>query len=165
MFKKKVNFEFHFKGGHERESIAREMSYLTLSNVTTGNYDYDVSISCMSESPTDRDVAAQLMKDLESNGKKVVPRDIISGQFSELDKSRWNIFILSKDSFDGKGCKLEWISAILRSAANNRIQIMTVISNMRMNEVPNALKAVTMISTTQRNYTEIILKQIDGKLT
>lgn len=132
---------------------------------TTENCKYDVSISCLSEFHSDRDAADQLESYLHSHGKRVVPRDIDSGQFSELGESRWNIFILSKDSFRGKGCKLEWISAVFRSAANNRIQIMTVISNMKMNEVPNALKAVTMISTTQKNYEEIILRQIDGKHT
>ena len=38
-----------------------------------------------------------------------------------------------------------------------------VISGMRMDEVPNALRWVTMISTEQKNYADIINDQMEGE--
>ena len=154
----------YLQGQHDRTSIAREMSYLkNMHERQSGEtFEYDATISCLSDSPHDKTVAEKIASYLETHGKKVVTRSDDAGCWSELAKAQWNIFIMSQDSFKGDQYKIELISAIQRCAANRCIQMLPVITGIRMDEVPNALKWVTMISTEQHNYDEIILDQMEG---
>ena len=147
-----------------RTGIARELSYFKNMRVSfpAQPCEKDATISCLSDSECDRKVAQNIASVLESRGKKVVTRSAGVGQWGELDNADWNIFIMSRDSFKGDHCKIELISAIFRCAVNKRIQMLYVISDMRMDEVPNALRWVTMISTEQKNYAEIIYDQMEG---
>ena len=101
---------------------------------------------------------------LESQGKQVTYRDAQEGRIQELDSARWNIFVMSNYSFDLEFLGIDMISSIERCAHNKCIQILPVITGMRMEEVPDSLKWVTMISTEQENYEQIILCQIEGNL-
>ena len=149
----------------DRTSIARELSYFNnmTVNLRSKPCQYDATISCLSDSECDRKVAQNIASVLENCDKRVVTRSAGDGQWGELDNAAWNIVVMSRDSFKGDHCKIELISAIFRCAVEKLIQMLFVISGMRMDEVPNALRWVTMISTEQKNYAEIIYDQMEGE--
>ena len=131
---------------------------------TSQQYIYDATVTCLSPTEEDRKVANGIAEFLDRLGKKVVYRDAQDGKLQELESARWNIFVMSKYSFDKEFLGIDMISAIERCAHNKCIQILPVITGMRMEEVPDSLKWVTMISTEQENYEQMILCQIEGKL-
>ena len=124
----------------------------------------DATVTCLSPTLEDRNVAEGIATFLERHDKKVVCRDALQGTLAELDTAQWNIFVMSQDSFNREFIGIELISSIERCAQNKCIQILPVITGMRMEEVPDSLKWVTMISTEQDNYKQIILYQIEGRL-
>lgn len=131
---------------------------------STEKYEYmnDATVTCLSPTLEDRNVAEGIATFLERHDKKVVCRDALQGTLAELDTAQWNIFVMSQDSFNREFIGIELISSIERCAQNKCIQILPVITGMRMEEVPDSLKWVTMISTEQDNYKQIILYQIEG---
>lgn len=125
---------------------------------------YVASISCLSDSQTDRDEACRIAAFLESKNKSVITRGFMAGHLDELSTANWNILIISEETFKSDILNIELVSAIYRSAAEKHIQVLPIVTGMKMDQVPTALKWVTMLSTEQRDYKEIILQHIEGQV-
>ena len=148
------------------QSISEESDLTVLQFSDTEGTKYVASVSCLSDETTDRAIAEDLAKFLEDNKKPVVRREYKRGKLPELDDARWNIFIISKNSF-GVGdnvLDIELASALCRCGDNKHIQMIPVVNGMKIDDVPKSLKWATMLGTEQENYKEIILRQIEGRV-
>ena len=124
---------------------------------------YDVSVSCLSDVPHDREEAASIAKYLEDKGKSVVSREYKQGQLGELCDARRNIFVISHHSFKGN-LNIELASAIFKCACNKCILMIPVVTGMKIDEVPDSLKWVTMLSADDKDFKEILLNRINGNV-
>ena len=79
-------------------------------------------------------------------------------------QAKWNIFVISKQSFECNFIDIELVSAIFKCASDNRILTIPVVTGMSIDEVPTSLKWVTMLSTKEKDFKEILLNQIDGNV-
>lgn len=123
-------------------------------------------MSCLSDDPDDRKVAdsiATYLQSQESTNISVVTRDFRAGNLEELCDAKWNIFIMSRKTFEDNALNIELVSAMCKCATNRTLQVLPVVTRMDIGEVPNCLKWVTTLSTNQPNYQDIILKHIVGK--
>ena len=125
---------------------------------------HDVSVSCLSDVRHDREEAASIANYLEDNKLSVVRREYKQGQLGELCDARWNIFVISHDSFKGNYLNIELVSAIFKCACNKCILMIPVVTGMKIDEVPDSLKWVTMLSADDKDFKEILLNQINGNV-
>ena len=84
--------------------------------------------------------------------------------FKELDKSRWNIFVYSKEAFAEPSFQTQYDAAINASINDDQMQVISVLSKgMKLSEVPPYYKWITLLSSDEPNYIEKLWKVMSSR--
>ena len=137
-----------------------------LDNLTpnTETYEFDATVTCLSQNAKDNEVAEHIQQYLKAHDQHVVYLEASEGQKQQLGTARWNIFVISKQSFEEAKIKIHPILATDRCAENKCSHILYVITELNMDVIPYSLNWATMINTEQNDYEELILNQIEGRV-
>lgn len=81
-----------------------------------------------------------------------------------MEKSRWNIFIFSKEAFSDGYFKFKFDAAFHASIDDDEFRVIPVLSKgLKFEDVPSNFKCVTMLSADEPGYTEKLLKVMNGR--
>lgn len=106
------------------------------------------------DTAADRLVAMDIMKFLAEKKK---PFSVYANKLSnkELEDSRWNIFIFSKESIVDPIFTSQYSAAIHASIDDNQLQVIPVVSKgVLFEEIPSNYKWITLLHSDDANFTE-----------
>ena len=82
-----------------------------------------------------------------------------------LDRSRWNIFVFSKEALADDMFKHQFDAAINASINDDQMQVIPVLSKgLKLEDVPSYYKWVTLLSADEPGYIEKLWKVMNSKI-
>lgn len=135
--------------------------YCQLQNDENGDEDDGkVLVTCCMDSKPDRDVASNIIDQLQKSDISV---DMF-GEGKKLQKKyKWHIFILSDDALKDKefSCKCE--SVLADGLYSNQVRMIPLLRNVGVEKVPKFLKWVTLMDAADPRLIQSLSGLIRGK--
>ncbi|XP_052782725.1 uncharacterized protein LOC128218978 isoform X2 [Mya arenaria] len=122
-----------------------------------------VLVSCVEDCREDKEVACQIVEYLKEKKVQVALDSQCVGPLLQIANTyKWYVFVFSEDALRSQSLTFNCIQLLGDSVSDNEVKVIPVLNNISIEKLPNFVRWVTLLTTSDKKCCEHLYDTIRG---